>query len=280
MKIHHSREFREFQLCSEQVKRRKIEGTTPAQPTLHQPTLGGYQALNKSFSKDNPKQAAITQSIAKMICCDLQPLDIVNNSGFRTVLETAEPRYVIPTRKSLTYTVIPGLYDEVHTKVTAKFKSDGVRGIAITTDAWTSRTNQSYISYTGHCIDDNFNLNEYCLRVVNFDDRHTAKNLADNILDIIKEYVPQPVCIPIYIVADNAANIKAAVKLLSNPFVHIPCFAHTLQLCINDSIKEYPDLLSVAGKAKEVTTHFRHSFHATSSLFAMQQQLGLSTFEA
>ena len=99
--------------------------------------------------------------------------------------------------------------------------------------------------------------------------------MADNILDIMKEYVPQSHCIPIYIVTDNAANIKAAVKALPRSYVHVPCFAHTLQLCVNDSIKEFPELLSVATKGKELTTHFRHSSVATSKLCSMQLQLGL-----
>ena len=49
------------------------------------------------FDKSHPKQQLITERIALMICKDMQPYSIVDDVGFRSVLEAAEPRYVLPS---------------------------------------------------------------------------------------------------------------------------------------------------------------------------------------
>lgn len=38
-------------------------------------------------------QVLISEAIAKMIVCDLQPVSIVENKGFRELLQLLEPRY-------------------------------------------------------------------------------------------------------------------------------------------------------------------------------------------
>ena len=48
-----------------------------------------------------------------MIALDCQPLSVVDNVGFIRVMNAAEPRYVLPSRKYITDRTIP----QIHTRV-------------------------------------------------------------------------------------------------------------------------------------------------------------------
>jgi hypothetical protein len=150
------------------------DGTKPMkQVQLQQSSL---QSSFAKFESNHPKQVLITEKIALMICKDLQPYSIVEDAGFRAVLMAAEPRYVMPSRKTFSDEVIP----KMHAKSIDAVKSEihDAASIAFTTDAWTSRANQSYLSYTAHFLTPEFVPRNYCLAVENCDESHTADNLV------------------------------------------------------------------------------------------------------
>lgn len=100
-----------------------------------------------------------------MICKDLQPYSIVDDVGFRAVIEAAEPRYTMPSRKTFSTEIIPRLHME--TVATIKSEIGSASTVALTTDAWTSRANQGYLSYTAHFVTPDFCPKSYCLSVEN-----------------------------------------------------------------------------------------------------------------
>lgn len=70
------------------------------------------------------------------------------------------------------------------------------------------------------------------------------------------------------VTSDNAANIKAAIRLLK--WKQIPCFAHTLNLIVQSALKE---IKATQSKVKAIVEHFKRSPLATQRLKAMQNQL-------
>lgn len=103
----------------------------------------------------------------------------MEDSGFREVIKAAEPRYIMPSRKTFSTQIIPQLYSNTMDLV----KSDvhDAVSLAITTDGWTSRSNNSYLSYTAHFLTEEFMPRNYCLGVENSNDSHTAVNLASSL---------------------------------------------------------------------------------------------------
>lgn len=288
LKNHHLKEYNEFDKHRLDDKKIKLTTTiSSSSDTKRQVTLQQFSQATKPFTGDHPKQIAMTRKIAKMVCHDMQPLSILDDEGFRDLLKVAEPRYVIPSRKTMTNNIIPDMYNHRRQQIKAELSSDKMVGLALTTDGWTSCTNQSYVSFTGHIIDENMELREYCLRVEQFDARHTAVNLAKSIKMAVKDWTnpdikeeadpsqskDEPRTIPIYVVTDNAANITAAVKSHTS-FTHVPCFGHTVQLCVNDALKKFPQFDDVFEKAKTITTHFRHSSQDTVKLTEMEAKFG------
>ena len=71
---------------------------------------------------------------------------------------------------------------------------------------------------------------------------------------------------------DNATNIKRAISLLNTSSV--PCFIHTLQLVIKDSLFEDDRMKLLLAKVRKLVCHFSHSSKASELLKQMQINLG------
>ena len=212
------------------------------------------------WESSHPRAKHITEQLARMICIDMQPYRIVEDVGFRMYSHALEPKYKLPTRKSLSNDLIPKLYSDC--VKTIRHSINGASSLALTTDMWTSVSNEAYMSVTGHYITGEFEMKCKCLDVTYFPDTHTANHLACAVEESVKKWLTPdkkddtasattaPTTIPIYVVSDNASNIVAAMRQLPN-YSHIACFIHTLQLCILDSIKTCVGLQDVISKGKK-----------------------------
>ncbi|GAA6217461.1 zinc finger BED domain-containing protein 4-like [Lates japonicus] len=101
-----------------------------------------------------------------------------------------------------------------------------------------------------------------------FTDRHTAENLAEELVRVAKEWQVEDkvVCC----VSDNAANITKAIKILK--WTHHPCLAHTLNLMIRDALKVVKPTMD---KVKAVVEFFHESTVAAQRLKSTQCQMGM-----
>jgi hypothetical protein len=167
----------------------------------------------------------------------------------------------------------------MHAKSIDAVKSEihDAASIAFTTDAWTSRANQSYLSYTAHFLTPEFVPRNYCLAVENCDESHTADNLAKSLAEQTMSWTTEAQRssnMKLSVVSDNAANIQAAINKL--PLcMPVNCFDHTLQLAINDAVAKCSELETAIQKAKSITTHFKHSGPNTKKLLDLEKQLGI-----
>jgi hypothetical protein len=288
LRVHHAVEYaalKNYELADKKARMsnesKPICDKHVAKPTVFKQThlqLGAPQTQSQTvsrFDRNHPKQQLITQKIAEMICKDLQPYSIVEDIGFRAVLTAAEPRYVMPSRKTFSADIIPKLYDDMITNV--KSEVQGAVSLAFTTDGWTSRANNSYLSYTAHFITPSFELRNFCLNVEHLDESHTAACLAQSLVELTNNWTTESQrenSLKIAVVSDNAANIQAAIAQV--PMCHsVRCFDHTLQLAIADAVKNCAELQSTIQKAKAITTHFKHSSQNTKKLLDRQKLLGL-----
>jgi H2-forming N5,N10-methylenetetrahydromethanopterin dehydrogenase-like enzyme len=71
-----------------------------------------------------------------MVVKDLQPMSIiVNDSGFRNLIETLDKRYHLPSRSTISMR-LSQLYSDIQTKL--QLQIDKSSHISLTTDIWTS----------------------------------------------------------------------------------------------------------------------------------------------
>ena len=239
-------------------------------------SLSDYTTSGATWDYRHPRAKAASMSLARMVCHDLQPYSIVDDIGFRDFVHTLEPRYKLPTRHALSNEIVPALYEKVRGEVALSMNYNCVYSLAVTTDGWTSNTNDSYISFTSHYVDASFQVHNECLQAQYFPDSHTGDHLALCIEDCIKQWLPEYLQkkIPVFVVTDNAANIKEALRQLP-AFTHLTCFGHSLQLTISHAVGEFSGLKSLFTKARQIVSHFRHSSQASHRLLVAQVQLSL-----
>lgn len=205
----------------------------------------------------------MTQLITEMIAKDLLPIRFVEGEGFKDLMHYVEPQYNVPSRKTVTRR-IDALYEK--TAASLKDRLSKTARMAITTDAWTSLTTESYITLTCHYIAE-WEMHSAVLETRNFDERHTAVNIANYLKDATEQWLSSSDKV-IACVHDNASNMVLANRGL---WESVPCFAHTLQLAINEGFS-IASVKSVIAGSSRLVTHFHHSTVATAALHQKQQQ--------
>ena len=80
--------------------------------------------------------------MVEFIIHDLHPVRVVDCMGFLHLMKVAEPRYVVPCRRTVT-NYIDKQYVTARNSVEQELKD--VQYPVLTTDVWTSRANDGYI---------------------------------------------------------------------------------------------------------------------------------------
>ncbi len=111
----------------------------------------------------------------------------------------------------------------------------GANTINVTTDLWTSRRNDSYISVTISWLDQEMKLYEALIDVKLLPSPHTSENIKKCLENILEEWNLKEKCFAA--TTDNAANIKKVIFLLNQNIISIGCAAHTLHLSITKSLE-------------------------------------------
>lgn len=122
------------------------------------------------------------------------------------------PSYKLPSRKTISSNLLPLAYNKILEKV--KSEISNVTAVSVTTDAWTSLSNDSYLAITVDFlkdIDNDCEMKSFLLDCFQFSERHTAENLAKEIKRVLSEWSLEKNISAV--VTDNAANVKAAIRI-------------------------------------------------------------------
>ena len=178
-----------------------------------------------------------------------------------------DPKYQIPSRQTIMRRHLPELYEASKQHLAELFQA---KYCALTSDLWTSQATEGYITPTCHFVSSSTGkLETAVLGTMCMVTNHTADNIATTLKHITDEWdISDKVCC---IVTDNANNIVAATRL--NAWKHIPCFAHTLNLIVTESIAQDQELRGILKRSRDIVTYFHHSDKATRSLSTVQSQL-------
>lgn len=211
------------------------------------------------------KQEKINKLILNVIIKDLQPFLIIEDDGFKSLINELEPAYTMPSRKTFTQSLLPQTYNLVEEKL--KLLLQNTKFISLTTDAWTSYTNDSYIATTGHFIDEKtWYLHSILFECVKYEESHTSINLLHKMEEVTRKW--QIFNKIVAVTTDNAANIKRCIEL-SN-WTHISCLAHTLNLIVQSGLKEITDIKI---KIQKIVEYFHRSTTAQLRFNTTQKQL-------
>lgn len=234
----------------------------PQQKTLTSTVIGSF--FRKPIS--SRKKQELDKHLVETIVKDLLPFQIVESVTFKRFIYKLCPEYQMPSRKTVSTVLVPQLYNMERERVRKIIEATSA--VCLTTDGWTSMCTENYISVTSHFFDINNELKMFLLDCYKYDDSHTSNNLASELKRIAEEWNIQDKVVAI--ASDNAANIVAAIK--QTEWKHIPCFAHTLNLIVQDSLKEISDIKC---KIKSIVEFFKRSVKASESLKRKQEKLSV-----
>ena len=146
--------------------------------------------------------------------------------------------------------------------------------LAVTTDIWTNRATEAYMTITAHYISNEWKIENNILFTSEMAERYTCRyycNIASRIQEVLEVWNIQArhVCA---VVTDNASNMTAALNSLECG--HLPCFAHTLQLAVNKGLNAN-SLNQLSSLARKLMGHFKHSTLATTALRQKQEQMNV-----
>ena len=114
---------------------------------------------------------------------DLQASSFIKDVGFWYLIKSLEPRYTLPYRTTFRNKLLPVLYQNVLMKLKLEIEdevaSDGA--ISITTNAWTSNSTSSFVTYTIHFIREDFTMALYNLEIFEYKRSLTSANLKKQI---------------------------------------------------------------------------------------------------
>ncbi|XP_053708914.1 uncharacterized protein LOC128765169 [Synchiropus splendidus] len=150
--------------------------------------LRQYRALNENERAQpapSTRKHAVDQASVAMVVKDSQPFTLVEDQGFRSLLDLLEPTYIIPTRQALKAMVEERFHAEMQK---AKEEVQKAKACSLTADMWTSMDMEAYLGVTCHFITEEDTLNTILLGVEHFPQSHTAENLAQAKTKIMAEW--------------------------------------------------------------------------------------------
>ena len=251
------------------------------------------------YQSSHPTQKAITDAILKMVVKDVQPVQIVEHEGFKALISLLEPRYNMVSRKHLQTVLLPASFKKVQEAIKKLLSTTSTCNITL--DIWSSRRMHGYMGITCHFVTDSWEIKSLLLACSKLQGRHTGENIVAEYEEVISFYGLEDKVFRI--ITDNAANMKRGFQDLEDRHEsqlesdsdseglveeiddiddgemddqwddavvmmakRISCFAHTLQLCVNDGIKGCTRLKSPLAKAGKIVAHVRKSTLATEEL--------------
>ncbi|XP_078018496.1 E3 SUMO-protein ligase ZBED1-like [Epinephelus lanceolatus] len=248
------------------ARSRSVSASTAnrAQPT----TAAAFQQL---YATNSEKHKTITKAVGVFIAKDMQPYSVVEDTGFRHMMKTVEPRYQVPSRIHFSSKVIPELYEVCRGDIENELRQAPY--LALSTDSWTSHATVSYLTVTVHYILD-WEMRGFVLQTHPLYESHTSEHLAEELVHAVTEWKLERANIPIPVTTDNAQNIVNAIRNTDVFGPHIGCFAHSLNL----AAKKVVSLNSVSrllGKVRKVVTFFHKSTTAHKVLADKQLMLNI-----
>jgi hypothetical protein len=242
-------------------------------PESSQSTI--MQSFNKvkKYLFDNPKQKKLDNNIAAFIIEELQPFSIIQSQSFKRIIEGLDTQANILSNDRLKEILINSEDKILQNLREYALDSAEISYISFTTDMWTSSNGDPYIGLTLHWINDSFQVKEITGNISYLPYPHTSNCLLNKIVEILDNLKIKHLTVSGTV--DNGSNIKLCLEKLEQKYgiYKVHCFGHTLQLAINDALKECSEITSLIKKCKDIVSHFSGSPKQKQFLLEAQMEI-------
>ncbi|XP_038129439.1 E3 SUMO-protein ligase ZBED1-like [Cyprinodon tularosa] len=264
LRVHH------LNLYEDCMAKKSLETSSSSDTSAKQPTITSSFASLTPYERTSRRHKEITTAVTNYISKDMVSVNTVTKDAFKSLLRTMDKRYVLPSRTYFNRVAIPQLYGECRAKVLNELEN--MEFYASTTDLWSSRTTEPYMSLTVHFVNANFELRSRCLQTAYFPTDHTGENIATGLKECLANWglkEEAQTCIT----TDNATNMVKAMEL--NQWTRLQCFGHRLHLAIENAVKDDQRIKRATGLCKQLVAVFSHSWKKKAALKQAQEDLNL-----
>ncbi|KAK9213724.1 hypothetical protein WN944_005709 [Citrus x changshan-huyou] len=218
--------------------------------------VGSDEVVARGFSQEACRRATV-----KMIVLDELPFFVVENAGFRHFYSVVTPRYLLPSRRTISMDTLE-MYLEEKVKLKSLLAGNKQR-VSLTTDIWTSITTASYMVITAHFIDRDWNLHRKIISFNTVND-HSSETIGKQLEKCLIDWGIERV---FTVSVDNASPNEGALRylidrvktwrddglVLNGDYLHVRCCAHILNLIVTEGLKELEQsIVSVRNAVKYV----------------------------
>ncbi|XP_051501698.1 E3 SUMO-protein ligase ZBED1-like [Myxocyprinus asiaticus] len=223
----HREKYDECMTVKAQISRETAEQNKKQPVSQTKSTITDVFASITPYNKSLQRYKEITDSITHCLARYMMPIYTVSKVGFQKMIHTLDKRYQLPSRNYFSQVAVPELYSKCRGEVQLEMAT--VTFFSTTTDLWSSRTTETYISLTVHFLDEEFELKSRCLQTSYFPDDHKGENIALGLREALASW---DLCEErqVAITTDNGTNIVEAVEL--NQWTRFQSFGHRLHLAI------------------------------------------------
>lgn len=195
-----------------------------------------FPTAKKTKSNASDSQFNFNRQLLLSICRDLEPFSKVEKSGFRQFWQTYNSSYKLPCRSTLEISCLDDVYTCCISKMIDFLKTTPDHA-SITFDCWSDNAKQrSFIGYTYHFLNENWEIKTAVLRVTALQRPHTGERIRDNFQQMLKEFGISHKRISV--VTDGGTNVIKCAELMN--VKRAGCISHSIHLLITTDLLENP----------------------------------------
>jgi hypothetical protein len=210
---HHNQEFQNYRATRAATGKRKASvsniGCVVQAKIKRQSTI--ETAVEKSSRSVKISQSEFEDQLLCMLVEDMQPLNTVERSGFKSFCSQVLPQYDLPSRRTASRH-LHTMYDTQKCKLIAALQS--VKWISATADIWSAHK-RAYLGVTIHYVNPNtLQMTSLALACRRVRGAHTGDAIGRKLAASFKEFQIQSKVVNV--VTDNASNMCKAFTLFKH----------------------------------------------------------------
>ena len=158
-------------------------------------------AKKTAWASDHKKAKEITRAIGRMLTSDYLPYDFVEGQGFQALMKLVVPQYHIPRRTTFSRSIVPAMYKNLKREMIDRITTEfiGMPSYCFSTDIWSSRALDSYISFCLIYLTADFQMRSYTLEnKLSVAMSHTGEAILESFEKSIEDWL-LPRAVPLYV---------------------------------------------------------------------------------
>ncbi|GFN96119.1 Zinc finger bed domain-containing protein 4 [Plakobranchus ocellatus] len=232
----------------------------------------GRKSFGGSISRGKFASLDVSSALMHWLAIDMLHPTIITKKGFKFFLSACGIRTELPSRKTISSTLMPKLAEDA--KNTVRQDIAAASSIALTLETWTYRETQIFVTMTAHFIKDNWTMTSYVLDTFECTEDKTETNLATNLKRVTDEW---GLTKNIVVLLSNVPDEVMSNAIVVNGWEELACFGNSLNRVVSDALASVSEFIRVHKKMSEASIYFYESIKAADALAAVQQQHSLPT---